>query len=195
MDRYPSPLDSTRDTVFRRIAELIAAGGVSGVLALAFVAADVNPIGWWIAFGLIFVAVIMISWDEVRLRRLDARAWTTDQWDLLRENEYRRRQGIFLTHSVTLAPDSSEEDRNWWTVRVQLVQHQTGPLSEGTIKEVEYSFGPQFTEGPVKTQSRQDSFAYETRLHGPLVVLARVVFRNPFKRPLLVERYIDLPRQ
>ncbi|WP_426515648.1 hypothetical protein ACPPVQ_13655 [Diaminobutyricibacter sp. McL0618] len=195
MDRYPSPLDSTRDTGLRRIAELVAAAGVSGVLALAFAAGEVHPVGWVITGGLIVVGGVMIAYDERRLRRLDARAWTTDQWDLLRENEYRRRQGVFLTHTATPALGNSDDDRNWWTVNVQLVQHRTGPLSDDKIKEVEYSFGPQFTEGPVKAQSRQDSFGHETKLHGPLLVLARVVFRNPFKRPLLVERYIDPPRR
>jgi len=193
MDRYPSPLESTRDTMSRRIAEWVAAAGIGGVFTLALAAEKVNPIAWWLTVGPTVVAAAMIACDELRLRRLDNRAWTTDQWDLLRENEYRRRQGIFLTHSVTAALGNGEDDRDWWAVTVQLAQHRKGPLSDDQIKEVEYSFGPKFTEGPVKAQSREESFSYKTTLHGPLLVLARVVFKNRFKRPLLVERYIDLP--
>ncbi|GAA1739156.1 hypothetical protein GCM10009809_38230 [Isoptericola hypogeus] len=194
MDRYPSALAPTRDTAPRRIAEVVGAAGLSSILALALSTSPVQPAFWWIAGGLTGLAAVVVICDEVRLFRFDAHAWSTDQWHLLRENEYRRRQGIFLTHGAepTTSPDG-DDGRPWWTVSVQLVQHRDGPLSAGTVKEVEYSFGRNFTEGPVKVQSPQDDFRYETDLHGPLLLLARVVFKNRWKRPLIVERYINLP--
>ncbi|MFD1719450.1 hypothetical protein [Georgenia deserti] len=194
MDRYPSPVDSTRDTAVRRIAEYVFTAGVSVSFTLALVAGERDLVGLWITCVLTVVALIVILCDEGRLRRLDARAWSTDQWHYLRENEYRRRQGVFLTHSVTPAPGRSDDNRKWWTARVHLTQHGSGPLSDSKIKEVEYSFGPQFTEGPVKAQHPHDNFGHETVLYGPLLVLGRVVFTNPLKRPLIVERYIDLPQ-
>ncbi|MFI2102469.1 pYEATS domain-containing protein [Isoptericola sp. NPDC019693] len=195
MDRYPSPFDPTSHSFPRRVAEWLAAGGVSGLLAL-LIARDGAPPAAWVLAGAVTVAgFVFVVHDDRRLRRLDERAWDTDQWHLLRDNEYRRREGVFLTHTATPAqvPGGSDDGRQWWTVSVQLVQHKDGPLSAGTVKEVEYSFGRQFTEGPVKTQSPRDGFRYETSAHGPLLVLARVVFKNRLKRPLIVERYVDLP--
>jgi hypothetical protein len=72
MDRYPSALDPTRDSVSRRIAEWAAAAGVSGVLTLVLAAGAVKPIGWWITVGLTVVALAVIVSDEIRLGRLDA---------------------------------------------------------------------------------------------------------------------------
>ncbi|MEU2198891.1 pYEATS domain-containing protein [Isoptericola sp. NPDC019482] len=197
MDRYPRPFDPTRDSVARRVAEWFAAAGVSSLLALAvaLAAGGVKPVAWVLAGGVTLVGVGLIVSDERRLRRLDDRDWTTDRWNLLRENEYRQRQGVFLTHTATATTSPTDDGRKWWTVSVQLVQHGDGPLSGGTVKEVEYSFGPRFEEGRVTRQNPQDDFRYETALYGPLLVLGRVVFTNRLKRPLIVERYIDLPEQ
>jgi hypothetical protein len=73
------------------------------------------------------------------------------------------------------------------------MQHREGPLSEGRVKEVEYVFGERFQEGPFRWQDPTDGFAYSTTIYGPLLVLARVVFKNRLRRPLLIERYVDLP--
>lgn len=159
---------------------------------------SVNKAAWWISVGLLVGGLLVIGGDEMRLRRLDARALTTDQWHYLRDTEYDRRQGVFLTHTLvpTSPPrDSDRQDEQWWSVTVELAQHGEGPLSRGQVKEVEYTFGPKFTEGPVKVQRPKDRFSYTTDLYGSLMVLARVVFQNPIKRPLLVERYISLPQE
>ena len=197
MDRYPKPIDPTRDTLPRRLADIAASAGAGGVVALLIGNTQVDQLAGLLSFGLLTVGAGYIVVDEVRLLRFDSRAWTTAQWHLLRQNEYRRREGIFLTHAAITAdppPDTDgHPDVQWWKVTVRLAQHQTGPLSGAEVKEVEYSLGPRFTEGPVKVQGATGGFPYTTDLYGSLMVLARVVFRNRLKRPLLVERYIDLP--
>lgn len=196
MDRYPKPIDPTRGTLPRRLADIAASAGAGGVLALLVGNAQVDQFAGLLSLGLMTIGAGYIVVDEVRLLRFDSRAWTTDQWHLLRQNEYRRREGIFLIHTATPTdppPDTDQPDVQWWEVTVRLAQHHAGPLSRAQVREVEYSLGPHFTEGPVKVQDATGGFPYTTDLYGSLMVLARVMFRNRLKRPLLVERYIDLP--
>jgi len=195
MDHYPSPLDPTRDLpLARRLSDMLLAAGASALVAVVLAADDVKPYAWWIIGVPTALALVVIICDEIRLWRLNSRAWTTEQWNLLRETEYRRRQGVFLTHTAVPALRNSDDGRKWWTVTFQLIQHGEGPLSSGAIKEVEYSLGPRFTDGRVSIQGPTDSFPYETDAHGSFLVLGRVVFRNRLKRPLIVERYVRLPR-
>lgn len=194
MDHYPSPLDPTRElTLLRRISDTVFAAGVSVLIAIVLAADDVKTYAWWVIGVPTALALAFAVRDELRLRRLSARAWTSDQWHLLRDTEYQRREGVFLTHTAVPAQARAGDGRTWWTLTVRLTQHRDGPLANGAIKEVEYSFGRQFTEGPVTVQGPPGSFSYATDAHGPVLVLGRVVFRNPLKRPLIVERYIDLP--
>ena len=196
MDRYPSALDTTQNPLWRRAANGVATASVSGVVSLAIAGGAVEPFGWWITIGLSVLAGAVIAGHEVLLRRRDAGAWTPNQWNLLRENEYRRRQGVFLTHTAAPALTPRDDGRTNWTITLQLVQHGTGgPLSEGAIDYVEYAFGAKFTEGSTPVHGPRDNFRYTTDLYGPLLVLARIVFKNPLKRPLIVERYVDLPPQ
>lgn len=192
MDHYPSPFEPTRDVLWRRALEWIAAAGISGLLALAVTSGEVRTVAWLFASAATVGSLIPIGIHEVRLASLNKRAWTSDEWQLLRENEYRRRQGVFLTYS--LAPvEGGDEGRNWWRATFRLVQHGAGPLSRGEVKEVEYSFGPRFSEGIVTAQSPKNEYGWETNLHGSVFVVARVKFSNPLKRPLLVEQYVVVP--
>lgn len=186
MDRYPKPLDPTRDSALRRISEIGLGAGIAALLAFA-ASPEVATAGWIIAWVTFVFGVAVILWDEIRLWQLDARAWSTDQWNLLRRRNYQLREGLFLVHWL------DPIDGHNWKLTVRLMQHREGPLSEGRVKEVEYVFGEKFQEGPFRWQDPTDGFAYSTSIYGPLLVLARVVFKNRLRRPLLIERYVDLP--
>ncbi len=174
---------------------MLLAGGVGGLVTvgLAAAASTVPPSNWWIVGALILVGIVLLGINWLRRRQLDARVWDTEQWDHLRQNEYRRREGLFLIHSAIPYQHPTDDTREWWTVTIQLAQHGSGPLSNEEIKHVVYSFGPKFDEGPHPRQNPQDNFRYETELHGSVLVLGRVIFKSWRKRPLIVERYIDVP--
>lgn len=196
MGHYLTPSDPTRRSGLSLAGELITAGGVGGLvsLALAEVVGTVPPPGWGIAGALALVGLSLLLSDWLRQRHADARAWETEQWEHFRDEEYEKRGGIFLTHSLAPYRHPTDDTREWWTATIQLVQHRSGPLSQGKVKEVVYSFGSNFEEGPSTRQNSEDNFRYETRLHGSVLVLGRVYFKSRLKRPLVVERYIDVPR-
>ncbi|HWK92597.1 MAG TPA: hypothetical protein VNR17_10100 [Luteimicrobium sp.] len=194
MNRYPSPEEETRDTLGRRIAELVATAGIGAIISVGLAGGSVWLLWSWVAWAATLVGAVFIALDERRLWRLGARAWETSQWELLRKREYRRREGIFLDY--TLGPpelDHGDDDRPWQSVTIRLVQHGSGPLNEGSIREVEYYFGKKFEEGKTTRQNAVDGFCYKTELYGSALVLGRVIFKNWYERPLFVEQYISLP--
>ena len=194
MEHYGNPFEGTSKSRLRRSADVLFAAGLGAVLACFVAGATVA--GWLIAVVPTAAALGFITVNEFRLNGLNERTWGPEQWDLLREDEYRRRQGVFLTHTATRSVTRRDDGRTVWYVTLRLAQHNQGPLSEGRIKRVEYAFGDKFTEGsPVIVQSPANNFAYSTDMHGPLMMLARVVFENWYKRPLIVERYVDLPEE
>lgn len=194
MDRYPSLGDATRDSWLHRISEWFVTAGVGALVAIATIALSggpSGPIGWVLATVVILLGSAGFCLDNLRNRRLDAREWSEGDFHLLREKEYGKRGGIFLTH--TAVPSSrTDGNKEWWKVAVHLVQHRTGPLSDGAVKEVLYSFGPKFKERPVRSLSPQDGFRYETEMYGPVLVVGRVVFKNLRKSPLILVHYIDI---
>lgn len=187
MARYPNPIDSSRDTHLRRIAEIAFGGGLGGLASLASAGGGADDLGQWGVWVLVTVIGLgVVCWDERRLRRLDAQEWTLDDWDELRSSEYQQRRGLLLVHTATRceAPAGANPNRHWWSVTVRLIQHSDGPLNRGEIAYVEYGFAPNFTEGTAKVRGPQDSYAYTTELWGPLLVLGRVHFNNRVRRPV-----------
>jgi hypothetical protein len=195
-----SLFDPTRSFLLRRWGEIAASGGLGGVLALLAAPDPVAMAAWVTVWVLLGGGILMMGVDVWHQRQLEKGAWTTEQWDHFRALEYRRRDGLFLTHTMARTdppPGTTHLDKQWWTVTARLVQHSIGPLSRGEVAEVEYAFAPNFTEGPTKVRGAAATagFPNTTDLYGSLLILGRVHFKNRVRRPLMVETYVHLPEQ
>lgn len=119
-----------------------------------------------------------------------ARALANNQsWSAREERRtklYEASRGVFLVH--TSRP--SKTPRQVADVAIYLRQHLEGPLTEGTIKSVEYHLGPKFFDRTVVKTNAEESFKLEVSAYGPMLCTACVNFDDG-SPPLELQRYID----
>lgn len=107
--------------------------------------------------------------------------------------EYTRRRyaavhGLFLTHELNRPAAVSARVVD---VRIHLVQHWTGPLTDGTIESVEYVLGVHFTPPTRLITDPTGGYVLEESIYYSVLVLARVRFKDGGE-PLLLEHYVHL---
>lgn len=109
-----------------------------------------------------------------------------EQLNVLRVARYQATRGLFLAHSWL----PSETDGQVADVRLHLLQHGHGPLTDGTIKAVEYTLGPKFSAHSIVRNNPEDGFALDVSMWGPMLCLAKVYFDDS-SMPILLDRYVD----
>jgi hypothetical protein len=99
---------------------------------------------------------------------------------------YKRNRDLFLVHRW----QPSSTPGQLADIQIELRQHNQGPLTEGTIKCVEYHLGPRFASRTIVQSNRDENFRLEVSAYGPFLCLARVRFDDG-SDPVDLERYID----
>lgn len=113
-----------------------------------------------------------------------ARGWQARETH--RIHVYQRNRGLFLIHRwLPSATPGQVAD-----IQIELHQHGEGPLTRGTVREVQYHLGPRFTNKTIRKRNRKENFRLEVSAYGPFLCLARVLFTGG-SPPLDLGRYID----
>lgn len=191
----------------REAGRILSWGVVASlVAALVGVLAGGSPalvIGVALAVALVAAVAFEVAppLRELRLRppvekvpRGDWRATAAE-----RHRRYGDHRGLFLVHEARVP---SKDPNQIADAYVRLVEHEKppednrpanpGPLTRGAVAGVEYVLGPKFDEHSVVKTASRGGFPLEVSLYAPLLVLARVSFKD--KTPdLLLERYINFP--
>jgi hypothetical protein len=108
--------------------------------------------------------------------------------DAERKRRYAAVRGLFLTHELNRPPAGSGR---FVDVRIHLVQHLAGPLTDGTIESVEYVLGVHFTPPTRLITDPTGGYVLEESIYDSVLVLARVRFKDGAE-PLLLEHYVHL---
>lgn len=113
----------------------------------------------------------------------------TESWNEREERRcstYKMNRGLFLVHDWR----PSQEPGQIADVVISLAQHGEGPLTQGTVKSVEYHLGPKFFKRTVVKTESGNNFRLEVSAYGPMLCLARVHFDDG-SPSLDLQRYID----
>ena len=73
---------------------------------------------------------------------------------------------------------------------IYLHQHGDGPLTNGTVKSVEYHLGPKFSDKTIVSADANSDFRLEVSAYGPMLCVAFVNFDDG-SSPLRLPRYIN----
>jgi hypothetical protein len=148
-----------------------------------------------LAAGLALLSAVILFLNHRQVGQYDGRSETTtvdvtrmDTRGLenFRTQHYRDNDGIFLVH--TTRPSTLPGQKADVTLR--LVHHPSGMLPTA-LDTVDYVVGEKFDTLLQGVAHRGSGFAHEVSLYGPLLVLARVCFRDG-RPPLLLTRYLDI---
>lgn len=103
-----------------------------------------------------------------------------------RQARYTLNHGLFIVHTWRRSARRGQVA----DIIIRLVQHRDGPLTKGTVKNVEYYLGPKFSDYPIVKTNPADAFALSISAWGPVLCLAHVTFTDG-TQPLDLERYLD----
>ena len=117
-----------------------------------------------------------------------------------RKEVYRENSLLFLVHDWV----PSTKDGQIADVTIRLIDHQKfdkpsnrllpvpgGPISLGEVHSVEYELGPKFFDSTVVRSNPEDNYRLDVAAFSPMVCVAKVLFKDETRAPLILCRYIN----